>query len=262
MADRVLTTVCLVGDQFETFAGHPAVRTVSGFVAEVRRGCFDKLRGPLSISWGQGVTDYDREFVRDGLRARGLLDSVLLESEEPPPVSRSRSHKRREANGVLAGLRRTSEDSYRACLRLHPENEFLLDHQNGEHLQGMVVIEAFRQMFISFCEQFVAIRWPERSYCYIWHGMDLRFENFLFPVHAEVDCLVREADLADPNRLRFAVDLTVHQAGRSCASARIEFTAYDKDKFIGKEHRMASRTLDAVLAGATPVDAPRLLEVV
>jgi hypothetical protein len=200
--------------------------------------------------------------VREGLRARGLLDSVLLESDEPALVNRSRSHKHREANAVLAGLQRTSENSYRASLRLHPENEFLVDHQSGEHLQGMVVIEAFRQMFISFCEQFVAIRWPERSYCYIWHGMDLRFENFLFPVQADVDCLVRQADLADPNRLRFAVDMTVHQGGRSCASARIEFTAYDKDKFVGKEHRMAGRTLNAVLAGAAPVDTPRLLEVV
>jgi hypothetical protein len=262
MVERLLTTVCLVGDQFEAFASHPAVRTVSGFVAEVRRGCYDKLRAPLSISWGQGVTSYDREFVCDGLRGRGLLDSVLLDSEQPALVNRSRTHKRREANGVLAGLCRTAEDSYRASLRLHPENEFLLDHQNGEHIQGMVVIEAFRQMFISFCEQFVAVRWPERSYCYIWHGMDLRFENFLFPVQAEVDCLVREADLADPRRLRFAVDMTVHQAGRSCASARIDFTAHDNESFAGKEHRMAGRTVDAVLAGATPAAPPRLLEVV
>jgi hypothetical protein len=262
MAERLLTTVFLVGDQFDAFATHPAVRTVSGFVAEVRAGCFDNLRGPLSICWGQGVTSYDREFVRDGLRARGLLDSVLLESEEPAVVSRSRTHKRREANAVLAGLRRTSEDSYRASLRLHPENELLLDHQTGEHLQGMVVIEAFRQMFISVCEQFVAIRWPERRYCYIWHGMDLRFENFLFPVHADVECLVRQADLADPGRLRFSVDLTVHQAGQKCASARIDFTAFDNDGLTPKEHRQAGKTLDAVLAGANPLDAPRLLEVV
>jgi hypothetical protein len=261
MTDRFLTTVCLVGDQFHAFATHPAVRTVSGFVAEVRAGCFDKLQGPLSICWGQGVTTYDREFVCDVLRVRGLFDSVLLDSEEPPVVNRSRSHKRRESNVVLAGLRQTSEDGYRASLRLHPENELLLDHQTGEHLQGMVVIEAFRQMFVVVCEQFVAVRWPERNYCYIWHGMDLRFENFLFPVHADVDCLVRHADVRNPARLRITVDMTVHQAGNSCASARIDFTAFDNARLVGKEHQLAGQTLDAVLSGATPVEAPRLLEV-
>ncbi|HEX3614140.1 MAG TPA: AfsA-related hotdog domain-containing protein [Sporichthyaceae bacterium] len=262
MTERLLTTVCLVGDQFAQFATHQSVRTVSGFVAEVRAGCFDNLRGPLSISWGQGITTYDRDFVRDGLRSRGLLDSVLLESEEPAVVSRSRTHKQREANAVLAGLRSTGDDTYRASLRLHPENEFLLDHQSGEHLQGMVVIEAFRQMFISVCEQFVAVRWPDRRYSYIWHGMDLRFQNFLFPVQADVECRVRDADLDDPGRLRMTVDLTVHQAGQKCASAGIEFTAFDKDGLVPKEHRAAGKTIDAVLAGATPVDTPRLLEVV
>ena len=59
-------------DQFRAFATHPAVWTVSGFVAEVRAGGFDNLRGPLSICWGQGVTAYDRDFVCDGLRLRGL----------------------------------------------------------------------------------------------------------------------------------------------------------------------------------------------
>jgi hypothetical protein len=234
MTERLLTTVCLVGDQFAQFATHQSVRTVSGFVAEVRAGCFDNLRGPLSISWG----------------------------EEPAVVSRSRTHKQREANAVLAGLRSTGDDTYRASLRLHPENEFLLDHQSGEHLQGMVVIEAFRQMFISVCEQFVAVRWPDRRYSYIWHGMDLRFQNFLFPVQADVECRVRDADLDDPGRLRMTVDLTVHQAGQKCASAGIEFTAFDKDGLVPKEHRAAGKTIDAVLAGATPVDTPRLLEVV
>jgi A-factor biosynthesis hotdog protein len=262
MGEQMLRTLCVVADRFEAFASHPPVRTVSGFVAEVHEGRYDAPDGPLSICWGQGITDYDRAYVHDVLCCRGLQNTVLTESSEPAPVARSRSHKHREANVVLAGLVRTSDHDYRAALRLHPDNEFLLDHQSVEHLPGMVVIEAFRQMSIAVCEQFVAAEWPQQRYGYLWHGMDTRFTNFLFPLAAVIDCTVVEQDLSDRARLRMCMDVSVKQGGSLCAGARIDFTAYDLDRLVGNEHRVAGRTLHAVLAGVAPADPQRLLEMV
>ncbi|MFD5101470.1 AfsA-related hotdog domain-containing protein [Streptomyces albidochromogenes] len=255
MSEHLLQSVCLVGDRFSSFAKHEAVRTVSGFVSAVTSGAYDDLATPLLLWEGQGVNDFDREYVRAALERAGLSRKILTQPNNPVVVPRAEAHKNREANVLLAGLQQQGEDTYRATLRLHSDNELLLDHQTGEHVQGMVAIEAFRQMFIAFCEKFVAAQWPELRHYYIWHGMDISFDNFLFPLDADITCTVVESDTSDPARLKFTVDLELHQAGTRAAHARIKFTAYDADRLGPKEHRLAGDAVANVLNGAAPEPA-------
>ncbi|SDP02617.1 A-factor biosynthesis hotdog domain-containing protein [Actinopolyspora xinjiangensis] len=250
MSEHMLNSVCLVGDRFAALGSHENVRTVSGFVSEVRSGVYDELAGPLLVWEGQGITPYEREYVTGALETRGLARKVLMQPNDLPAVPRSQAHKHRDANVLLSSLKRISEGQYRAALRLHPDNELLLDHQTGEHIQGMVVIEAFRQMFMAFCEKFVATALPDRHYYYVWHGMDIRFENFLFPLDADIDCTVISSDITDPARLKMTVDLALHQAGTPAAKARIDFTAHDSARLSSKEHRLAAATVSTVLGGA------------
>ncbi|GAB3128218.1 AfsA-related hotdog domain-containing protein [Streptomyces calidiresistens] len=250
MSDHRLSSVCLVGDRFAAFASHDNVRTVSQLVAEVGAGAYDTLSGPLLVWEGQGVTDYEREYVRGALDARGLGDKLLMQPNDPDPVPRAQVHKHREVNVLLSGLCELSPGRYHAALRLHSDNELLLDHQSGEHVQGMVVVEAFRQMFIACCERFTASRQPSRRYYYIWHGMDIRFERFVFPLDADIDCTVTDSRTDDPSRLAMTVDLELRQTGHRCAVARIDFTAHDAERISAKEHVIAARAVTTVLGGA------------
>ncbi|MFJ4274270.1 AfsA-related hotdog domain-containing protein [Streptomyces coelicoflavus] len=255
MSEQLLKSVCLVGDRFSSFATHDGVHTVSSFAAAVRSGEYDGLTGPLLLWEGQGVSAYDRDYVRAALEAAGLTRKILMQPNEPEVVPRAEAHKHREVNVLISGLQQQGPDTYRAALRLHSDNELLLDHQTGEHIQGMVVIETFRQMFMAFCDKFVAVQCPEYRHYYIWHSMDIGFDNFLFPLDADVVCTVESAETDDPSRLRFTVALEVHQAGNRAAHARISFTAYDADRLAPKEHRLAGAAVTAVLDGAAPEPA-------
>ncbi|MFP1626948.1 AfsA-related hotdog domain-containing protein [Streptomyces sp. 5K101] len=255
MSEQLLKSVCLVGDRFSSFAAHDGVHTVSSFASAVRAGAYDGLTGPLLLWEGQGVSAYDRDYVRDALEAAGLTRKIIMQPNDPEVVPRAEAHKHREVNVLIAGLQQQGPDTYRAALRLHSDNELLLDHQTGEHIQGMVVIEAFRQMFMAFCDKFVASQWPEHRHYYIWHSMDISFDNFLFPLDAEVLCTVESKETDDASRLKFTVDLEMHQAGQRAARARISFTAYDADRLAPKEHRLASTAVTAVMDGAAPEPA-------
>lgn len=239
----------LVGDQFAAFA-HPGVATVSNFVAAVRSGCYDPPQAPVRLHWGQGTTHYDLGYVRDALGARGLLDSFPIAAPSGAAAGRYSCHKRREANTLVAGLAPTEEHRYRAALVLHPDNELMLDHQTGEHLQGLVVIEAFRQMLISACEQYIVIDLPPRAYGYVWHSLQLTFENFLFPVPTSLECQFEHVDLNNPRHVRMVAELWVDQAGTRCGVARIEFSALDAHSMATTEHRLARGRLDAYLDAA------------
>lgn len=250
MSDSDGATLVLVGDQFATFATHAGVATVSSFVADVRAGHYDAPRAPLGLDWGQGTTHYDREYVRDALSARGLLDGFPIVAPVEPAAGRYSCHKRREANALVGGLRLIGEHRYRAALQLHPDNELMLDHQTGEHLPGLVVIEAFRQMLIAVCEQFIVSGLPPRAYGYVWHTLEMTFENFLFPVHTGLECQFEQVDMADARRVRMTAALQVDQAGTRCGLARIEFSALDARSMAVTEHRLARGRLDAQVGAA------------
>lgn len=247
MSEEFRKILFLVGDRFRSFASHEEVRTVSQFVADVQAGEHDTLPSPLLLWESQGIGEYEREYIREALEARGLSHKVLIQPNDPDVVSRAQAHKHREQNVLLSGLSQAGDDHYLASLRVHDDNELLLDHQTGEHVQGMVVIEAFRQMFMAFTEKFVASQWPEQRYYYIWHAMDVRFESFLFPLDAGISCTVVSSDTTDSNRLKMTVDLELHQAQTCAATARIDFTAYDAERLAPKEHRLGASTVTSVL---------------
>lgn len=249
MSESRSVTLVLVGDQFAAFAAHAGVATVSRFVADVRSGHYDAPQSPVGVDWGQGTTPYDLEYVREALAARGVLDHFQVAASLEPAAGRYSCHKRREANALVAGLRLIGEHRYQAALLVHPDNELMLDHQTGEHLQGLVVIEAFRQMLIAVCEQYVVIGLPPREYGYVWHSLQMDFENFLFPVHTGLECQFEQVDLSDARRVRMAATLQVDQAGTRCGLARIEFSALDARSMAVTEHRLARGRLDALLGG-------------
>ncbi|GLF99334.1 AfsA-related hotdog domain-containing protein [Streptomyces yaizuensis] len=249
MSEHTLKSVCLVGDRFASFARHESVRTVSSFVSAVGSGTYDDLAGPMLLWEGQGIDEFDRGYIRAALERAGLSRKILMQPNNPVIAARAEAHKYREANVLVAGLQRQDDRTYRAGLRLHSDNELLLDHQTGEHVQGMVAIEAFRQMFIAFCEKFVASQWPQRKYYYIWHSMEISFDNFLFPLDADITCVVTESDTSDPAKLKFTVEQELHQTGTRAAHARTTFTAFDAARLAPKEHRLAAAAVAKALGG-------------
>ncbi|MEU6299282.1 AfsA-related hotdog domain-containing protein [Streptomyces erythrochromogenes] len=140
-----------------------------------------------------------------------------------------------------------------AGLRLHNDNELLLDHQTGQHVQGMVVIEASRQMFLAVTERFFAAQWPQRKYYFVIEYMNTAFENFLFPLCSTIEYRITESQTQDPSRLSFTAEVGIHQAGRRSAFTQLAFTAFDTDVIEVKEDRRARRAVEHTLRAPAAV---------
>ncbi|WP_160167838.1 AfsA-related hotdog domain-containing protein [Nocardiopsis halotolerans] len=248
MSSQVASSYCVVGDRFAGFAVHDRVRTLSAFLGELRAGAYDDVPGPMALSGGQGIGGYEWDHIRVVLRRRGLEDRILLQEHPPALARRAEAHKHREENVLIADLGRHDDQIFHAALRLHQNNEFLLDHQTGQHTQGMVVVEAARQMFLAVTERYYTHRWPERHYYFVINSLATTFENFLFPVDARIRYLIQSADLSDPGRLEFTARVDIEQGGRRSARCEVAFTAFDATVLKAVEHRRAERALDHVLA--------------
>lgn len=243
--------ICVVGDTFAALARVDGVRTVSQLAADVRSGA----PLPTRLVAGQGVTDYELEYLSNALAARSRGE-MTIEPLAVERVSRDVAHKHRESNVLLADLERVDGDvdgpvTFAASLRLHTENELLQDHQTGQHVQGIVIIEALRQMFIAVFEAAHGVRMAERDLFVVWDALEIRFTSFLFPLPARLTCRIVEEDLTDPARMAFRVSMAVTQNERSVAEADVRFGVHDDERIRAIEDRRAGEAVSGLL-GARP----------
>lgn len=237
-------TVCLVGDQFTGMAAVAGVQTMGQFISDLRQGA----QVPRTIVLGQGMQEYELEYLYAALVRKGTdPHEVMHPAPKDRRVPRYLVHKHREQNVLLADLHKTKDQRFQASIRLHGDNELLLDHQTGQHVQGMVVTEAMRQMFIAVFEFEYGARHSDRRYYVVWNSISLKFNSFLFPLPAEITCQILEQEISDPARMVFRVSMAIDQMSSNAAHAEIEFAAVDDNRIKRSEMRRATARVEALL---------------
>ncbi|HET6290667.1 MAG TPA: AfsA-related hotdog domain-containing protein [Amycolatopsis sp.] len=240
--------ISVVGDRFRDFAESVGAWSLSELVAAITEGEFDEGPWPLRILTGQGIDDYSGTYLLAALTRRGVEEAEvsLLRSEEVI-ADRHELHKGQAHNVLVANLTAETPEVFTADLRLHNDNELVVDAQTRPHVQGMVAVEAARQMFVAVTERFFLSRTPGRRYYLVINAMNTTFKNFLFPVGATLRLTVLQADLDRPEQLVFSHEVVIEQAGRPAAVTRIDFAAIDLGVIDDKEQRRAKQTLASVL---------------
>ena len=158
-----LTDLVVVADRFRGFADGTRVHTVSGLVTALRGGAFRNVRTDLTIRLGQGIKRHDKEYVEHVASIHAPAAEVRLLGDIAAPAPRHHVHKYQETNVLIANLARAEDGSFTADLRIDGDNELLIDHQTGEHVEGRVSVEAARQLFRGAFEREYGNRWPVRQ---------------------------------------------------------------------------------------------------
>ncbi|WP_412750067.1 AfsA-related hotdog domain-containing protein [Krasilnikovia sp. M28-CT-15] len=240
-----------MADRFAQFADGEQVFAVSDFTARAARGETTESGAGWVIHAGQGIERSDLDVLRtisvvdrgSGIR---LASSAAMLGQPVPPAT---VHKSRAENVLLADLRNPSRDHCAARLRIHADNELVLDHSSGKHVQGMVIIEAMRQICTAQFETSYRPELPHHDYAGLWHRMDLTFESFLFALNADVLAEITNVDVSRKTSLRFRASTSVRQNGEVVASAEIEYSMVDKARMDVLERYRAARAARAHLAG-------------
>nr|WP_240942323.1 AfsA-related hotdog domain-containing protein [Planosporangium thailandense] len=179
-----------------------------------------------------------------GLRIRFAGPAPLASRPVPP----SAVHKNRAENVLLADLSNLSRTHCVAALRVHRNNELILDH-TARHVSGMVVIEAMRQICIAQFETAYRRDLPSYDYVGVWRRMNVTFGGFLFALPATVVCEIADADLSTETNLRFRVATSVRQYDDVVASAEIEYSMVRQERIDRLERNKAARAVRTQLAG-------------
>lgn len=255
-----MNTVFVVGNKFRDFAVNDGVVTIGELEDQLHARGPGHLPPNVRLVPGQGLREADMQRLR--ARLRGAQSASRVPDVEGRPVRASRllTHKYRLQNSIVSAPRRLSDDLFEAALLLDERSELMSDHQTGQHIQGMVLVEAARQMFLAVSEEyFIGYDDPTRYY-FVINSMNAAFSAFVFPVDATLRYEILEKRVDNRARMFFRVNVDVMQAGRCATRVGYEFTAFHAERIEVKEREQAIAVLASVREGRQGAHAQVLVQ--
>jgi hypothetical protein len=242
--------ILVVGDKFKEFADNKYVLTISQLelLAKIPSKFIDSEHEVIP---GQGIRqDLVKEIVtnhkRDPECYNNKLNVYSLEKLVHEEKNRY-SHKNFEQNILIGQAEKVEHQNnlYVLPLMIDERCEIMADHQTGQHIQGMLQIEACRQSFIAVTEEFIYEKMGGRYY--VINNMSISFFNFLFPLAALVHFELIEQDINE-RRGRFKAQIRVKQSEILCSTMEVSFSVYPSESIRAKEKDLAvSATQEALM---------------
>lgn len=234
----------VVADEFSHFANKPGVLPYSTLLEQLRKGDLDELRGATLVA-GQGLG----EMEIDHAYCLGMSLGLIPEFEcwrtwhTQGRADYTLSHKHRLENVLISRPRRIDDDQFEADLLINARGELMLDHLTGLHVQGMVLTEACRQMFVATTEAHcLGADAPQKRY-FVINEMNMRFLEFAFPLPATIRYRLLECKQPRPNRVHITADMAVWQNGREVAGMAVKFGVFDGEYLAPRETQLADAAL-------------------
>ena len=250
--------IFVVGDKFSEFTNGKNVLTISQLelLTQIPAKIIDTEH---EIIVGQGVRDdFARKVIKNQKRNEIHDNKLNIISLEKLAEAKKNcyAHKKIKHNVLIGAAEKVEHNDklYALPLLIDERCELMADHQTGQHIQGMLLVEACRQSFIAVTEEFFFS--GNKNRYYVINGMAINFSNFLFPLPAVMHYEILDQDIND-RRARFKAQIRVTQHETACATMDVSFTVYPSEVISSKESELAmTATQNAFIAAQqTPVEA-------
>ncbi|PHM45238.1 AfsA-related hotdog domain-containing protein [Xenorhabdus miraniensis] len=233
-----MADIVVVGDRFAEFSENDNVFT---FTQALKFLSAAKCDDNYQVIFGQGLSKEDIEEFKNSL-CHGDTDKMLLLNQthllrETP----QNTHKNKAENILISETIKTGENSYQCNLLIDDSCAEMADHVTGQHIQGMVLLEACRQMVNSVSERFLIKTSSEKSF--VLHAMNSEFKEYLFPVASSMEMAINHFRRGLRGDFTAECIITVMQNSIICLCVTIKFSAIDKGYLSLIEQQMAAESL-------------------
>ncbi len=232
----------IVGDGYAEFSKHPQVQTASQFLEQLRASPRSWAGARLCVGQGLSPTQLE-ELTREATSHNLLLE--LPTSEVRAPVSLT--HKSNADYVLVTRPLRVAPCAYRGSILIDAQVDRLSDHVTGEHIGGMLLIEAARQFGIAAVE-IEYDRTEDNRWGLMWSGLRVAFTNYAFPLPTEVLMHIHEDESKRrPNQVVVSVTLELTQAGQVIAEVGMDATLLNRPLLRKIEAKRSAQVIEGFL---------------
>lgn len=243
--------ILVFADRFDNFVAETGTMRYSELIDILRNPPLEKLKGQYLVA-GQGLTEMEIDHAYCLGISLGLHQEMQhwRMDHTAKPAGRELTHKHRNENVLVSAPRRLSESEFESDLLVNDDNELMLDHNSGLHVQGMVLTEACRQMFLSVTEKYFVDNFQAAKRYFVINEMNVRFTSFVFPLPAQIRYRVVNLNQSRADRIAVEVEMTVIQNGKDATTMHAKFAVFDGAVLSQKEAQMAKLSLDHYMQAA------------
>lgn len=236
----------VVGDKFDEFAklNGTITQTQLSMLTQIPAKIFSKKNYLVP---GQGCKrDEVSRFVKDIENSEHLDMSSLISFYGCEVLPNKYTHQINIHNVLIGQAKQLNDTLFELPFILDERNMLMGDHQTGRHVQGMIITEAFRQTFIAITEEFYLNDDNNQDKYFVINGMNIQFENFLFPLPAQIYFELINID-KNNYRTKVKAKITINQANKVCATMNTDFAVYPVNDLSKKEAVLANEALNSYL---------------
>lgn len=230
----------IVGDKFKNYAIYDDVYTFSQFVDVIYLKSKDF--SSHNIVMGQGLSIEEKKMLIIIAAQFGVND---LTNMEEMIVDKEITHKHKIENVMVTSPIKEANDNstYMSDLILNDDCSEMSDHMTGQHIQGMVLTEAARQMMLAVAEKyFLKSHEKGNSYCALVR-INSEFHQFVFPVDIKVLHKVHYFERKGEGFYKASTKTDFMQNGKITTSIGIDYIL-DHKGYLGKmEHHLGAIAL-------------------
>lgn len=231
------TYTYVVGDRFEEFSKKPNVITISELENCLFLDGEDSQKNVYVL--GQGVSFERFHGLSKQVKNNG---TIQLEPQEIEKSGKLLIHKQNSSNFMISLPKRLSENSFEATIHIDDQCAEMSDHVTGQHIQGMVLLEACRQMFLAVTEHYFLKKNNGKNF-FVINEMSVKYLSFAFPLPMKIEYQVIEHFVGDKNNHKFHVSMNILQNEQVCTTTEFRFSTYLTDFITVRENKLAKESL-------------------
>lgn len=229
----------VVGDKFKDYSINNGVIIASDLLKKLKsKETASALDGEFIL--GQGVSYESAEEIisiydlncseNKYMNISDLSNGVLKKKN-------SRTHKAKPCNIIVGLAWKVDDFMYSLPLMIDDNCELLQDHQTGQHIQGIMIVEAFRQAIVAITEEFFTIDSDAKSTIVV-SDIKTTYNGFLFPLPATIYFKIVEKNKLG-KKINMLVNLEIYQNDVLCAQCECNYVVCSANIMNRSEDRMA-----------------------
>lgn len=234
----------IVGNKFTYFSDNQYVITANEFIKLIKNNNYC-LKKDDKIFIGQGIKKSELMVICNFLTIHDIL--YVHCPEKNTKENRKYVHKLKSKNVVITKPKKIADIEYRSDLCFSDDCEILDDHTTGFHLQGMLILEAARQMMISVVENYFLLSNEKFNKRFTLLNIDSHFYRYLFPLSVEITAKIK---ILSEKQYGFKADITCEfmQNEFICSTVVITFCVSNENHVIDKESKMSEELVKKLLS--------------
>lgn len=242
-----LVKLFVVGDKFKCFIKNNNIIGISQ-LEKIISGEISASYDKCDVYVGQGVCEIHIKNIHDHVKRMKLNNKFkIIFPDYYNKSSKGLTHKHRNENIMISEPIQLGESAYRCNLMLNDNCAEMSDHVTGHHIQGMVVIEAARQMVLAVTEKYLIAKNRKIKPNFLTNSISAEFKKFIFPLQVEVIAEVTEIKKSVGNNLTCNFSISFIQDGQECVRLACKSSVLDSDYVEEKETYLAVQCIQSHL---------------